>query len=109
MNGFEGKRAPRRSYAQDVTRAANAKRRQQILTNTLLIALCIVLPPLGIYILWTRGFFDVLPRILATLLAFMVLFAIFWLILPSAKTQTYQPSMSKPVPITETVSEASEE
>ena len=102
-NTFERTRpAPgrgRSSYSRNVsTPKAMQEERQRLI---LLVALLVVLPPIGVICLWRGGFLRLPYRAAATLGAFLLMILYFSWMLPEKSLGTVTPEIRRPAAVTE--------
>lgn len=102
-DSFERSRRQRggsaRSYSERVHTPARMKADQQKLI--VLIVLTVVLPPLGIAVMWKGGLLRFPVRIASTLAAFLLMILYFSWMIPESTPDAYQPPIQRPAAVTE--------
>jgi len=88
-----------RSYTKDVSapRAMQVEKQRLILV----LALTVLLPPVGIACLWRGGFLRVEYRAAATFAAFWLMVLYFSWMIPESKVNSIQPPMKRPAAVTQ--------
>lgn len=88
-----------RSYSEQFSGPAHARAERRLFWQ--LVALTVLLPPVGTVVMWRFGMLRVKPRIAVTLLAFaLTVLYMFWII-PKAEPEIYQPTIVRPSAVTE--------
>ena len=88
------------SYARDISRAATAKKDARAGMLILDALICVLLPPLGIYRLFTSSEHTPLSRAILTLVAAAVMLIVFTSILPEETPTPVSVSVSAPKEVT---------
>ena len=88
-----------RSYSKDVSvpRAVQVEKQRLILV----LALTVILPPVGIACLWRGGFLRVQYRAAATFAAFWLMVLYFSWMIPESAPNVVQPQMKRPAAVTQ--------
>jgi len=89
------------SYSGKVTSDARKKRKQKLNERFVLLLLCALLPPVGIYKLWRDNKYGTVFSALGSVLACVVMYLLFTLILPSRTPTEYPISKVAPAAVTE--------
>jgi len=102
-DSFERSRRTRggsaRSYTEGVHQPSRKKEEKQRLI--LMAAVSVLLPPVGVIILWRTGIFRFPVRIAATFLAFLLMVLYFSWMIPEEEPAAYQPPVQRPSAVTE--------
>ena len=90
----------RKSYANSVSAAAQKKRSSHLNASIKLLLVCLILPPLGIYLVWFRESDNLVMRAASTLAACIVMFIWFMALIPGSTPATFQFTKTAPSPVT---------
>ena len=88
-----------RSYSQNLSKPAHVRKQKTDLL--IMLALTLVIPPVGCALLWYKGALDVKLRALVTALALLLMTLYFSWMLPSDTPEPFQPTVSRPEAVTE--------
>lgn len=91
----------RGAYSSDINRRLSQKRKIVLSENARLLMWVLLVPPYGIYKLWTRESNNAALRIAATFLAALIVYLWCLALIPERTPQTYEIVASVPQPITE--------
>ncbi|MBQ3667758.1 MAG: hypothetical protein II920_00885 [Clostridia bacterium] len=80
------------SYAKNVSKNAAKKGRAQLNKTVVDVLLCALVPPYGVYRVWTQEKNPPILKIVCTLLSLLIMFLWFLLIIPESKPDTVEVS-----------------
>lgn len=89
-----------KSYANSVSAAAAKKRSSHLNANIKLLLICLILPPLGVYLVWSRDMDSIVMRAVSTAAACLVMFFWFMALIPGSSPATFQYTKTAPSPVT---------
>ena len=87
------------SYSQNLSKPAHVRKQRTDLL--VMLALTLVIPPVGSALLWYKGALNVKVRALVTAVALLLTTLYFSWMLPSDTPEPFQPTVSRPEPVTE--------
>ena len=89
------------SYTQSVSRKAGEKRRTVLNATFKLVLMCILVPPVGLYMIWSHDVDNPFVRLGASVAACVIMVLWFTKLIPEGTPEVYQFTKSAPAAVTE--------
>lgn len=89
------------SYTQSVSQKAKEKRKTVLNATFKLVLLCVILPPVGLYMIWSNDVDNPVARLAASVIACAIMVFWFTKLIPDGTPEVYQFTKSAPTAVTE--------